>query len=41
MRRVDLLEARELARERRIADRNRMVTRIESRKGTDYRPGVI
>ena len=41
LRTVGLLEARELARERRIADRYRMVARIESRKGTDYRPGVI
>jgi uncharacterized Zn finger protein (UPF0148 family) len=41
MRAVGLLEARELARERRTADRYRMVARIESRKGADYRPGVI
>lgn len=41
MRPVGLLEARELSRERRIADRYRMAARIASRKGSDYRPGVI
>ena len=41
LRTVNLLEARELDRERRTADRYRMETRVNSRAGTDYRPGVI
>lgn len=41
LRKVGLLEARELARERRIADRYRMEARVAARKGIDYEPGVI
>jgi hypothetical protein len=41
MRAIGLVEARELARERRIADRYRTEARVAARKGTDYRPGVI
>lgn len=41
MRVVGLVQARELVRERRIAERFRLEARFGGRKGIDYRPGVV